>query len=56
MKIKLIVMGPQLKMERLCGSNNQLASYWGEIGFRKFAIKRGIAECYKLDKALTLLM
>ena len=53
-KIKLIVMGPQLKMERLCGSNNQVASYWGEISFWKFAIKTGIADCYKQDKALTL--
>ena len=32
-KDQLIVMGPQLKMERLCGSNNQVASYWGEISF-----------------------
>ena len=54
MKIKFIVMGPQLKMEHFCGSNNQLASYWGEISFRKFAIKTGIADCYKQDKALTL--
>ena len=27
-------------MEHLCGSNIQLAFYWGEIGFRKFAKKQ----------------
>ena len=35
-------------------SNNQVASYWGEISFWKFAIKTGIADCYKQDKALIL--